>query len=165
MSMVHVHIHICIACMHVQYIMLYYVSILIKPIGQKTSFGWKRWLQLQLRASRKHQDRKFPFHNQQSRFSFFTLLLFCWSFIVEQTNEYAAECMGMERYEKWDKLTVCLHGIQGCRKQIPSGKANKKSWLLAAGEGGAAKLLGLGDIWTMKNVLNLHLHTLIQCIQ
>ena len=65
---------------------------------------------------------------------------------MEQTNEYAAECMGMERYEKWDKLTVCLHGIQGCRKQIPSGKANKKSWLLAAGEGGAAKLLGLGDI-------------------
>ena len=56
---------------------------------------------------------------------------------MEQTNKYmyAAECTGMERYEKWDKLTVCLHGIQGCRKQISSGKANKKSWLLAAGAG------------------------------
>ena len=26
--------------------------------------------------------------------------------IVEQTNKYAAECMGMEKFEKWDKVTV-----------------------------------------------------------
>ena len=43
------------------------------------------------------------------------------------------------------KSTQCM---QGRRKQIPSGKAKKKSWLLAAGEGegGAAKFLGLGEI-------------------
>lgn len=72
---------------------------------------------------------------------------------MEQTNKYmyAAECMGMERYEKWDKLTVCLHGIQGRRKQISSGKANKKSWLLAAGagrggDGGYREALGSREI-------------------
>ena len=26
--------------------------------------------------------------------------------IVEQTNKYAAECMGLEKYEKWNKVTV-----------------------------------------------------------
>ena len=37
-------------------------------------------------------------------FLFFTPTLL--ELIVEQTNKYAAECMGMEKYEKWDKLTV-----------------------------------------------------------
>ena len=26
--------------------------------------------------------------------------------IVEQTNKYAAECMGLKKLEKWDKVTV-----------------------------------------------------------
>ena len=26
--------------------------------------------------------------------------------IIEQTNKYAAECMGLEKYEKWNKVTV-----------------------------------------------------------
>ena len=43
--------------------------------------------------------------------------------------------------ESSTKSTQCM---QGRRKQIPSGKAKKKSWLLAAGEGegGCCEVLG-----------------------
>ena len=37
-------------------------------------------------------------------FLFFTPTLL--ELLVEQTNKYAAECMGLEKYEKWDKVTV-----------------------------------------------------------
>ena len=37
-------------------------------------------------------------------FLFFTPTLL--ELIVEQTNKYAAECMGLEKFEKWDKVTV-----------------------------------------------------------
>ena len=37
-------------------------------------------------------------------FLFFTPSLL--ELIVEQTNKYAAECMGLEKFEKWDKVTV-----------------------------------------------------------
>ena len=37
-------------------------------------------------------------------FIFFTPTLL--ELIVEQTSKYAAECMGLEKYEKWNKVTV-----------------------------------------------------------
>ena len=37
-------------------------------------------------------------------FLFFTPTLL--ELIVEQTNKYAAECMGLEKYKKWNKVTV-----------------------------------------------------------
>ena len=37
-------------------------------------------------------------------FPFFTPSLL--ELIVEQTNKYALECMGQEKFEKWDKVTV-----------------------------------------------------------
>ena len=40
----------------------------------------------------------------KGEFLFFTPTLL--ELIVEQTNKYAAECMGQEKYEKWDKVTV-----------------------------------------------------------
>ena len=39
----------------------------------------------------------------QEIFLFFTPTLL--ELIVEQTNKYAAECMGLEKYEKWNKVT------------------------------------------------------------
>ena len=37
-------------------------------------------------------------------FLFFTPTLF--ELIVEQTNKYTAECMGLEKFDKWNKVTV-----------------------------------------------------------
>ena len=37
-------------------------------------------------------------------FLFFTPTLL--ELIVEQSNKYAAECMGQEKYEKWTEITV-----------------------------------------------------------
>ena len=45
-----------------------------------------------------------PHSAKEIFFLFFTPPLL--ELIVEQTNKYAAECMGQEKYEKWDKVTI-----------------------------------------------------------
>ena len=47
---------------------------------------------------------KVPIPRSAKEVLFFTLTLL--ELIVEQTNKYPAECMCLEKYEKWNKVTV-----------------------------------------------------------
>ena len=55
-----------------------------------------------------HEDSRtksiYPTVSERIFFLFFTPTLL--GLIIEQTNKYAAECMGLEKFEKWNKVTV-----------------------------------------------------------
>ena len=94
--------------LHVQY--MYCMSITCKHFSTTYSAENITWTEqltsITVESFNKTAGPKVPIPHSAKEifFLFFTPPLL--ELIVEQTNKYAAECMGQEKYEKWDKVTI-----------------------------------------------------------